>query len=159
MISLWISLLCRWLSPLESSLRLYMNIITCFLERNITWLVQVPGCERTLHIILGNATALLHAALLFFSLSNAQLEFWNITCHLEKCWTVNMDLPSAHTSSKRSAIDEYEIFCLYVTKKSTYVLSALHQNFKQHHHLLMLAILLVSKIQNATNTLLGEIHW
>lgn len=106
----------------------------------------------------GKCNSLVACSTSFF-LSNAQLEFWNITCHLEKCWTVNMDLPSAHTSSKRSAIDEYEMFCLYVTKKSTYVLSALHQNFKQHHHLLMLAILLVSKIQNATNTLLGEIHW
>lgn len=38
------------------------------------------------------------------------------------------------------------MFCLYVMKKSFYVLSALHQNFKQHHFL-KLAMLLVPKMQ------------
>lgn len=38
------------------------------------------------------------------------------------------------------------MFCLYVMKRSFYVLSALHQNFKQHHFL-KLAMLLVPKMQ------------
>lgn len=124
MIRLWISLLCRWLAPLESSLRLHMNIIMCFLEINIIWFVQTPECKRTIQILLGNVTALLsHLAFVFPWMPNAaRLEFWNITCHLEKHWTVNVNMPSAHPSSERLETDQCGMFYFCVMKKTCHII-------------------------------------